>query len=75
MKTRFDIPNVWITAAGEVISVQNMETPHLLNTVKMLIQKPSRVLSMLIVDIENATFADPVWTIKKARPVASKPAV
>ena len=66
MKTRFDIPNVWITAAGEVISVQNMETPHLLNTVKMLIQKPSRVLSMLMVDIENATFADPVWTIKKA---------
>lgn len=64
MKTRFDIPNVWITAAGEAMTVQNMETPHLMNTVKMLIQKPSRVLSMLIDDIENATFTGPVWTVK-----------
>lgn len=64
MKTRFDIPNIWIAAGGEVIAVQNMETPHLMNTVKMLIQKPSRVLSMLITDIENAAFTDPVWTVK-----------
>lgn len=27
MKTRFDIPNVWITAGGEAMTVQNMETP------------------------------------------------
>lgn len=64
MKTRFDIPNVWITAGGEAMTVQNMETPHLMSTVKMLIQKPSRVLSMLIDDIENATFTGPVWTVK-----------
>lgn len=64
MKTRFDIPNVWITAGGEAMTVQSMETSHLLNTVKMLIQKPSRVLSMLIADIENATFTGHVWTVK-----------
>lgn len=40
-----------------------METAHLLNTVKMLVQKPARVQAMLVDDIERATFADPtVWT-------------
>lgn len=63
MKTRFDYPNVWITGCGEAIPVGNMETPHLLNTVKMLVQKPARVLSILIADIENATFSEAVWTI------------
>lgn len=63
MKTRFDIPDVWITAAGEALPVRGMETRHLINTVKMLIQKPSKVLSILITDIESSEYADSVWTV------------
>lgn len=62
MKTRFDYPGVWITAFGEAVPVGNMETAHLMNTVKMLIQKPQRTMQMLISDIENATFSKTVWT-------------
>lgn len=61
MKTRFDYSGVWITANGEAVPVSSMETPHLLNTVRMLIQKPSRTLSILVTDIEHATFSDMVW--------------
>ena len=62
MKTRFD-GKLWIAAFGVVIEVKEMETLHLLNTVKMLVQKPARVQAMLVDDIERATFADPaVWT-------------
>lgn len=63
MKTRFDFPGVWITACGETVAIGNMETAHLLNTVKMLVKKPERVLSILISDIENATFSETVWTV------------
>jgi hypothetical protein len=50
-------------AYGVAIEVKEMETAHLLNTVKMLVQKPARVQAMLVDDIERATFADPtVWT-------------
>ena len=38
MKTRFDYSGVWITGVGEAVPVGNMETPHLLNTVRMLVQ-------------------------------------
>ena len=62
MKTRFDYPDVWITSRGEAVPICDMETSHLLNTVRMLIQKPNRTLSILITDIERATFSDVVWT-------------
>lgn len=62
MKTRFD-GKIWVMAYGVAIEVKEMETAHLLNTVKMLVQKPARVQAMLVDDIERATFADPtVWT-------------
>lgn len=62
MKTRFD-GKIWVMAYGVAIEVEEMETAHLLNTVKMLVQKPARVQAMLVDDIERATFADPtVWT-------------
>lgn len=62
MKTRFD-GKIWVMAYGVTIEVKEMETAHLLNTVKMLVQKPARVQAMLVDDIERATFADPtVWT-------------
>ena len=62
MNTRFD-GKIWVMAYGVAIEVKEMETAHLLNTVKMLVQKPARVQAMLVDDIERATFADPtVWT-------------
>lgn len=62
MKTRFD-GKIWVMAYGVAIEVKEMEMAHLLNTVKMLVQKPARVQAMLVDDIERATFADPtVWT-------------
>ena len=62
MKTRFD-GKIWVMAYGVAVEVKEMETAHLLNTVKMLVQKPARVQAMLVDDIERATFADPtVWT-------------
>lgn len=57
MNTRFD-GRLWIGALGVTFKVKEMETRHLLNTVKMLLQKPARVA-----DIESATFAEPqAWT-------------
>lgn len=53
MKTRFD-SKVWMTGLGEVIPVEQMETDHLLNTLKMLVQKPNRTINMIIRDIETA---------------------
>lgn len=58
MNTRFD-GQLWIGAFGVTLEVKEMETGHLLNTVKMLLQKPARVQAMLMADIENATFAEP----------------
>ena len=54
MKTRFDNYGVWITAMGEVRKVSDMDTSHILNTMRMLIQKPSRTVGMLIHDVEHS---------------------
>ena len=62
MNTRFD-GRLWIGALGVTFKVKEMETGHLLNTVKMLLQKPARVQTMLVADIESATFAESqAWT-------------
>ena len=62
MKTRFD-GKVWVAAFGVPMEVKDMETAHLLNTVKMLVQKPASVQAMLVDDIESAAFASTgVWT-------------
>lgn len=62
MNTRFD-GRLWIGALGVTFKVEEMETRHLLNTVKMLLQKPARVQTMLVADIESATFAESqAWT-------------
>ena len=65
MNTRFDGQR-WMGAFGIVFEVKEMETEHMLNTVKMLLQKPNRVQAMLVTDIESATFAEPqVWTANR----------
>lgn len=61
MNTRFD-EEEWITAQGEYIHVSNMETTHIINTLKMLISKPLRVISMLIQDVDRAGLpVNDVW--------------
>lgn len=52
MKTRFD-NKCWITGCGEVLQIKDMETEHILNCLKMFIQKPDRTIAMLVRDIEN----------------------
>lgn len=61
MKTRFDIKGIWINRCGVPLSVEEMETANILNCIKMMVQKPTTTLAMLIQDIESAAFAD-VWT-------------
>lgn len=59
MKTRFD-DKFWITGCGEVMQVKDMETEHMMNCVKMFVQKPERTIAMLIVDIEKHSDFYPV---------------
>lgn len=62
MKTRFDNYGVWVTATGEIRNVSDMDTSHILNTMRMLIQKPSRTIGMLIHDVENSEVSSlSVW--------------
>lgn len=61
MKTRFDETKYWITTGGEAIRLCDMETSHLLNTVKMLLQKPTRTQAMLVIDIERNSRDATVW--------------
>lgn len=54
MNTRFD-GQLWIGAFGVTLEVKEMETDHLLNTVKMLLQKPARVQAMLVEYVKGTT--------------------
>lgn len=51
MKTRFD-GTLWIGAGGAVYHLFEMETDHLLNTVRMLKNRPALVITMVVRDIE-----------------------
>ena len=51
MRTRFD-STLWTTGQGEQMAFEDMSISHLLNTYAMFIQKPERIVSMLIRDIE-----------------------
>ena len=62
MKTRFDNNKYWVTTFGEAVEIKDMSTAHLMNTARMLVQKPDRVLSMLVVDIENSFATPQVWS-------------
>lgn len=53
MKTRFDETKVWVTGMGEVIKIANMETTHLMNTIKMFAQKPYISMGIIVKDIER----------------------
>lgn len=52
MKTRFD-GTVWIGAGGTAFLPIEMDTDHLLNTLKMLKNRPAVVVTMVVRDIES----------------------
>lgn len=54
MKTRFD-GTVWIGAGGTAFLPAEMNTDHLLNTLKMLKNRPAVVVTMVVRDIESTT--------------------
>ena len=69
MKTRFDETRIWITSAGESCKIPDMDTRHLMNTLRMFAQNPQRTAGMLIVDIERKPVCQEnqkVWTPKSA---------
>lgn len=53
MKTRFD-GTMWIGAGGTAFLPAEMDTDHLLNTLKMLKNRPAVVVTMVVRDIESA---------------------
>lgn len=53
MNVRFDNPKTWKTANGRVIAIDEMETAHLMNTLRMFATKPTIVLSMIVADIDK----------------------
>lgn len=53
MKTRFDENEVWIST-NAVIPIAEMETAHLVNTLRMFIIKPLRTMDMIVRDIERS---------------------
>lgn len=63
MKTRFDDNVKWRTSPGEFVFIADMDTSHILNVIRMFIQKPYLITSMIVKDIEENTSYGPVeWT-------------
>lgn len=62
MKTRFDFTDKWATATGEVLALEDMTTPHLMNLYAMFIRRPDRTMAMLVADIESGDYDSRVWT-------------
>ena len=64
MTTRFDNTKIWVTADYRSLNIRDMETPHLINILKMFATKPEVVISMLVKDIEDNPrgVSNGVWT-------------
>lgn len=52
MITRFDNDETWITENNDY-DIEDMETAHILNTIRLFILKPNSVIGMLIKDVEE----------------------
>lgn len=61
MNTRFDNEKEWITE-NEVYEIKEMETCHILNTLRLFVIKPNSVVGMLIKDIERSIIFDEMST-------------
>lgn len=63
IKTRFDETERWVTGYGEIKDIEDMDTDHIINTLKMFMNKPLFVQSMIIKDIECK--AKMIWNSSK----------
>ena len=54
LKTRFDETEIWKGAVSKKYRISEMETSHLINTLKMFDEKPFRTVRMILDDIENS---------------------
>lgn len=54
LKTRFNETEFWKGSGNKKYKIPEMETSHLLNTLKMFDEKPFRTVRMLVDDIENS---------------------
>lgn len=54
LKTRFNETKIWKGAGNKKYEISEMETTHLINTLKMFDEKPFRTVRMLVDDIENS---------------------
>lgn len=65
--TRFDQGEYWITAAGFEIEIEDMETTHIMNTIKLMYRKPLTVQNLIIKDLE-ANGVQVAWNPSPFRP-------
>ena len=55
IKTRFDDPEEWVTKTASY-EICEMETMHLINTIRMFQRSPMAVLSVLLEAVDENTF-------------------
>lgn len=55
LKTRFDETVVWRGAGNKQYLILDMDTAHLVNTLRMFKEKPVIVISMVLDDFERST--------------------
>lgn len=53
MNTRFDNSKSWKSADGRVTDIRDMETSHIMNTIRMFIRKPHTIMSMIVKDFDQ----------------------
>lgn len=58
MKTRFDNNDVWINKRGKAVLICNMKTGHILHCVRMMKERPDKVLHTIVSDIDNARVSE-----------------
>lgn len=63
MITRFDNDETWITENNDY-DIEDMETAHILNTIRLFVLKPNSVIGMLIKDVEENNIEEntTVWS-------------
>lgn len=58
LKTRFDNTDVWINKRGKAVMIRNMNTSYVLSCVRMMKERPDKVLHIIISDIDAARVSE-----------------
>lgn len=70
-RTRFDNPDSWKCSEERSIKILNMETPHILNTLKLFLRKPTMVQHMIISDLEDCWNPSREYKVKSLNTITS----